>query len=33
MEAEMIINAAGLYSDDIAKMCGLEGYEIVPHKR
>jgi L-2-hydroxyglutarate oxidase LhgO len=32
MEAEMIINAAGLNSDDIAKMCGLEGYEIVPHK-
>jgi L-2-hydroxyglutarate oxidase LhgO len=32
MEAELIINAAGLYSDDIAKMCGLEGYEIVPFK-
>jgi L-2-hydroxyglutarate oxidase LhgO len=32
MEAEMIINAAGLYSDSIAEMCGLEGYEIVPHK-
>jgi len=32
MEAEMIINAAGLYSDTIAKMCGLEGYVIVPHK-
>ena len=32
MEAEMIINAAGLYSDSIAKMCGLEGYEVVPHK-
>jgi L-2-hydroxyglutarate oxidase LhgO len=32
MEAEMIINAAGLHSDSIAKMCGLEGYEIVPHK-
>jgi len=32
MEAEMIINAAGLYSDSIAKMCGLEGYVIVPHK-
>lgn len=31
-EAEMIINAAGLYSDSIARMCGLEGYEIVPHK-
>ena len=32
MEAEIIINAAGLYSDHIAKMCGLEGYEIIPYK-
>jgi L-2-hydroxyglutarate oxidase LhgO len=32
MEAEMIINAAGLHSDSIATMCGLEGYEIVPYK-
>jgi L-2-hydroxyglutarate oxidase LhgO len=32
MEAEMLVNAAGLYSDKIAGMCGLEGYEIVPHK-
>jgi L-2-hydroxyglutarate oxidase LhgO len=32
MEAEMIINSAGLYSDSIAKMGGLEGYEILPHK-
>jgi len=32
MEAEMIVNAAGLHSDSIAKMCGLEGYVIVPHK-
>jgi L-2-hydroxyglutarate oxidase LhgO len=32
MEAEMIINAAGLYSDSIARMCGIEGYEIIPHK-
>ncbi len=32
MEAERIINAAGLYSDSIARMCGLEGYEIIPHK-
>lgn len=32
MEAEMIINAAGLYSDHIAKMCSLEGYEIIPYK-
>jgi L-2-hydroxyglutarate oxidase LhgO len=32
MEAEMIINTAGLYSDSIARMCGIEGYEIIPHK-
>jgi L-2-hydroxyglutarate oxidase LhgO len=32
MEAEMIINVAGLYSDSIARMCGIEGYEIIPHK-
>ena len=32
MEAESIINAAGLYSDSIARMCGLEGYEIIPYK-
>jgi 2-hydroxyglutarate dehydrogenase len=32
MEADMIINAGGLYSDSIARMCGLEGYEIVPNK-
>jgi L-2-hydroxyglutarate oxidase LhgO len=32
MEAELIINAAGLYSDSIARMCGLEEYGIVPHK-
>jgi L-2-hydroxyglutarate oxidase LhgO len=32
MKAEMIINSAGLYSDSIAKMCGFEGYEIIPHK-
>jgi L-2-hydroxyglutarate oxidase LhgO len=32
METETIINAAGLYSDSIAAMCGLEGYVIVPHK-
>jgi L-2-hydroxyglutarate oxidase LhgO len=32
IDAEIIINAAGLYSDHIAKMCGLEGYEIVPYK-
>lgn len=32
MEAETIINAAGLYSDTVARMCGLEGLEIIPHK-
>ena len=32
LEAETIINAAGLHSDGIAKMCGLEGYVIIPHK-
>jgi L-2-hydroxyglutarate oxidase LhgO len=32
METEMIVNAAGLYSDSIARMCGLEGYEIVAYK-
>jgi L-2-hydroxyglutarate oxidase LhgO len=32
MEADILINAAGLYSDSIARMCGLEGYEIVPYK-
>jgi len=29
---DRIINAAGLHSDRIAKMCGLKGYEIIPHK-
>jgi glycerol-3-phosphate dehydrogenase len=32
METELLINAAGLYSDEIALMCGLEGYRIVPFK-
>jgi L-2-hydroxyglutarate oxidase LhgO len=32
MKVEMIINAAGLHSDSVAKMCGLGGYEIIPHK-
>jgi L-2-hydroxyglutarate oxidase LhgO len=32
MEADLLINAAGLYSDEIAVMCGLEGYKIVPFK-
>jgi L-2-hydroxyglutarate oxidase LhgO len=29
---DILINAAGLHSDTIAKMCGLEGYEVVPYK-
>ncbi|NIO03494.1 MAG: FAD-dependent oxidoreductase [Proteobacteria bacterium] len=32
IEADVLINAAGLHSDTIAEMCGLEGYEIVPYK-
>ena len=30
--ADVLVNAAGLYSDHVAMMCGLEGYEIVPYK-
>ena len=29
---DIVINAAGLHSDSVATMCGLEGYEIVPFK-
>ena len=32
MEADILINTAGLHSDSIARMCGLEGYKIVPSK-
>lgn len=32
IESDIVINTAGLHSDSIAKMCGLEGYEIVPYK-
>jgi L-2-hydroxyglutarate oxidase LhgO len=32
IETDLIINAAGLFSDHIAEISGLEGYEIVPHK-
>jgi len=32
IEADKLINAAGLHSDHIAAMCGLEGYRIVPYK-
>ena len=32
MKAELMVNATGLHSDELASMCGVEGYEIVPHK-
>jgi L-2-hydroxyglutarate oxidase LhgO len=32
MEADILINAAGLHSDEVAVMCGIEGYRIVPFK-
>ncbi len=32
MEADILINSAGLYGDAIATLCGLEGYEIIPYK-
>ncbi len=32
IESDIVINTAGLHSDTIATMCGLEGYEIVPYK-
>jgi len=32
IEADRLVNAAGLHSDQIAGMCGLEGYRIVPFK-
>jgi len=32
IEADILINTAGLHSDTIATMCGLEGYQIVPYK-
>jgi L-2-hydroxyglutarate oxidase LhgO len=32
IESDIVINTAGLHSDSIAAMCGLEGYEIVPYK-
>ncbi len=32
MESEILVNAAGLHSDTLAAMCGLEGYVIIPHK-
>jgi L-2-hydroxyglutarate oxidase LhgO len=32
IETELLINSAGLHSDTVAKMCGLDGYEIKPIK-
>jgi len=32
MEADILINAAGLFSDEVALLCGLEGYSIAPFK-
>ncbi len=32
IEADLIINSGGLHSDSIARMCGLEGFEIKPVK-
>lgn len=32
IEAEYIINAAGLHADDIAALCGDDGFDITPRK-
>lgn len=32
IEADIIVNSAGLHSDSIAKMCGVDRYEIKPIK-
>ncbi|MCK8817457.1 NAD(P)/FAD-dependent oxidoreductase [Natroniella sulfidigena] len=32
IEAELVINAAGLYSDKIANMVGIDDFEITPRK-
>jgi len=32
LEADIVINAAGLYADEIARSAGVNGYEIVPLK-
>ena len=32
MEVDLLLNAAGLHSDSIARICGLEGYEVIPFK-
>ncbi|NBG87126.1 NAD(P)/FAD-dependent oxidoreductase [Isachenkonia alkalipeptolytica] len=31
-EAKYIVNAAGLYSDRVARMAGIEDYEIIPRR-
>ncbi len=32
VEADIIVNCAGLYADEIANSCGLSGYEVRPLK-
>ncbi len=32
LEYDILINSAGLWADDIVKMCGIKGFEIVPYK-
>ena len=29
---DILVNAAGLWADEVAKMCGIEGFKIVPYK-
>ena len=29
---DVLINSAGLWADEIAKMCGIEGFKIIPYK-
>ena len=32
LEYDILINSAGLWADDIAKMCGINGFKIIPYK-
>jgi len=32
LEYDILINAAGLWADDVAKMCGINGFKIIPYK-
>jgi L-2-hydroxyglutarate oxidase LhgO len=32
MEGDVLINAAGLHGDNIGRLCGLKGFEIIPFK-